>query len=189
MTTKSENKNQKKGKKVEFDFGIGKLSLGGIFGGIEKIVDLAERAERAGGELKREGIIKGFGGRKDVRGVYGFTIRTGIGKGKSHIETFGNITKSKGRPGMKVEEVREPLVDVFYEKEHVLVVAELPGIAEKDIKIEFKDDILVLRAGSGERKYAKEVHITVPVDSEPKETKFHNGILELKFKKPSVSKK
>ncbi|MEK7121439.1 MAG: hypothetical protein AAB857_01900, partial [Patescibacteria group bacterium] len=53
--------------KTEIDFDIGKLGLGGLFKGIEKLVDLAERVEQAGGEIKKSGTIKGLGGRDDVR--------------------------------------------------------------------------------------------------------------------------
>lgn len=167
---------------VEFDFGIGKLSLGGIFDGIGKLVDLAERAEKAGGELRREGTLRGFGGRKGVRGVYGFTIRTGIGGNAGpHIETFGNIKKTKRGP--KVEETREPIADIFDEKEYVSLIAELPGVAEKDIKMNFKGDILVLEAANSARKYSKEIVLPASVDTKSKEVKFHNGILEIKFKK------
>ena len=35
-----------------------------------------------------------------------------------------------------VEEVREPIVDVFDEEDHILVIAELPGVSEDKIKIE-----------------------------------------------------
>jgi HSP20 family protein len=167
---------------IELDFGIGKLRLGGIFDGIEKLVDLAEKAEKAGGELRREGAIRGFGGRKDARGVYGFTIRTGIGGKKGpHIETFGNIRKTKKGP--VVEETREPIVDVFNEKGYVSIIAELPGVAERDIKINFRGDIFILEASSKGRKYSKEIVLPGAVDEKSKKTKFHNGILEIKLEK------
>lgn len=98
---------------VEFDFGLGGL-FGGLFKGIEKLVDLAEKAEKAGGELKKEGGWRGGTKERPVRAVYGFTIHTGLGKAGSHIQTFGNIKKTKQGP--RVVETREPLVDVFDEK-------------------------------------------------------------------------
>lgn len=170
-------------KKIELDFGIGKLSFGGLFDGIGKLVDLAQRAEKTGGELRREGVLKGFGGRKDVRGVYGFTVRTGLGRSGARVETFGNIKKTKKGP--RVAESREPITDIFDEKEHVSIVVELPGVAESNIKINFKGDILILEAKSASRKYSKEIVLPTEIDITSKETKFHNGILEVKFKKKS----
>ena len=166
--------------------GKGEISLddipfvGGLLKGLEKFIDLAERAEEVGGELKRSGQIKGLGGRKDIRGVYGFTVRTGLGQ-KTKVEPFGNIRKTKTGP--KVTETREPIVDVFDEKDHVLIIAELPGIDEKTIKLDFKKDILLLEAGSGNRKYSKEILLKSKIDFDSREMNFKNGILELKFKK------
>ncbi|MFY9457897.1 MAG: gas vesicle protein GvpH [Candidatus Spechtbacterales bacterium] len=177
---KKENK-----KEMKFDFGIGKLSLGGIFGGIEKLIELAQKAEEAGGELRKEGAINGLGGRKDVRGVYGFTIRTGLGeKGKwrkPRVESFGNLRKTK--EGFKVEETREPIADVFNEKDHVVVVAELPGVSEESIALNIKGDILTVEASDGQRKFAKEILLPAKVNEVSKQVSYKNGVLEVRFKK------
>lgn len=165
--------------KVEFDFGLGGL-FGGLFKGIEKLVDLAERAEKAGGELRKEGEIRGGSKERPLRGIYGFTVRTDLGRGKSRIETFGNIKKTKQGP--RVMETREPLVDVFDEGDEIRVIAELPGIQETDIKLGLKGDILNLET-SGERKYAKEILLPAKVDFESRKTNFKNGIMEVRFKK------
>lgn len=154
--------------------------VGGLLKGLEKFIDLAERAEEVGGELKRSGQIKGLGGRKDIHGVYGFTVRTGLGQ-KTRVEPFGNIKKTKEGP--KVSETREPIADVFDEKDHVLVIVELPGIDKSTIKFTAKEDVLTLEAGSDERKYSKEILLPAKIDFESKEMKFQNGVLELKFKK------
>lgn len=177
---------KKEEQKEEREDANGEVSLedipfvGGLFRGLEKFIDLAERAEKAGGELKRSGHIKGSGGREDVRGVYGFTVRTGIGQ-KTKIEHFGNIKKTKAGP--KVAETREPIVDVFDEKDHILIIAELPGIDERSIKFDLKKDILLLEAESKDRKYAKEVLLSAQIDLDSQEKGFKNGILELKFRK------
>ncbi len=164
--------------------------VGGLLKGLEKFIDLAERAEEVGGELKRSGQIsarggsafgrKGLGGHKDIHGVYGFTVRTGLGQ-KTKVEPFGNIKKTKEGP--KVSETREPIVDVFDEKDHILIIAELPGIDEKSIELELKKDIILLEAGGGNRKYSKEILLKDKIDFGSREMSFKNGILEVKFKK------
>lgn len=173
---KEEEKESKKGEISLEDIPF----LGGLLKGLEKFIDLAERAEEVGGELKRSGHIKGLGGRKDIRGVYGFTVRTGLGQ-KTRVEPFGNIKKTKEGP--KVSETREPIVDVFDEKDHVLIIVELPGIDEKSITIDLKKDMLFLEAGGSDRKYSKEILLPVPIDFASKKMNFKNGILEVKFKK------
>lgn len=94
---KQMKKNDGKKKKSEgsgLSLGIGKIRLGGLFKGIEKLVDLAERVEKAGGEIKKSGAFNSLKGNKDIRGIYGFTVRTGLGQ-KTKIEPFGNIKKTE----------------------------------------------------------------------------------------------
>ncbi|MBI5286542.1 MAG: Hsp20/alpha crystallin family protein, partial [Deltaproteobacteria bacterium] len=125
------------------------------------------------------GEIKGLG--KEVKGVYGFTIRTLAGE--PIIESFGNIKETPKGP--VVDEVREPIVDIFDEKDHIMVVAELPGVNEEEIKIEVKDDILNLTAKGRVRKYSKEVLLPSPVDKSTLTSTYKNGVLEVKVKKSS----
>jgi len=171
-----EKKEEKRG--VEIDFGLGKISLGGIFEGIGNLIDLASKLSEEAEEIKTEGEIRGLGGK--ARGVYGFSVRTLAGK-KPVVETFGNIKRTKEGP--VIEEVREPIVDVFEEKDFVRVIAELAGVSKEDVKIKIDEDILNLSAERGERKYAKEVLLPFPVKEDPAEFSFKNGILELKLGK------
>ena len=159
--------------------------VGGLLKGIEKLVDVAERVERAGGEIKRKGEIKGLGGKKDLKGIYGFSLRTGI-RGQPRVQTFGNIRPSKketGRKEIKVVETREPIVDIFNEKAHILLVAELPGAAKENIKLDLKGDILILEAGDAKSRYSKEILLKEKVNFKEKKVNFKNGILEIKIPK------
>ncbi len=125
--------------------------VGGLFKGLEKFIDLAEKLEEAGGGIKRKGEIKGDDGK--IKGIYGFSIKSGIGN-IPKVQTFGNIRpveKKAGKREIKITETREPIVDVFDEKDHVLIVAELPGVLEESIKLDLKGDILILEAGDEKR--------------------------------------
>ena len=115
-----------------------------------------------------------------MKGIYGFTVRTLAG-GEPKVEPFGNIKKTPKGPVVEAE--REPIVDVFDEKDHILVVAELPGVDEGDIKKEIKGDILNLTAEKGDKKYKKEVLLPSTVEAEPISSTYKNGILEIKLKK------
>lgn len=167
-------------KKSEFevDFGIGKLKFSGLVKGIDDLIDLASKLGEESKEIRKVGELKGLP--RDVKGVYGFSVRTLAG-GKPVVETFGNI---KGSPkGPVVEEVREPIVDVFDEKKHILVVSELPGVDEKDIKLEVEGDILKLTATGNSHKYAREVLLPARVDSDTMKSSYKNGVLEIKLQK------
>ena len=157
--------------------------VGGLFKGLEKFIDLVEEVEEAGGEIKKRGEIKDAEGK--LKGIYGFSIGTGIG-GRPKVQSFGNIRPIEKKPGkkeIKITEIREPIVDVFNEKDHVLIVAELPGIEKESIKLELKGDILILEAGDEKRKYYKEILLPARIDFESKEEIFKNGILEIRLKK------
>lgn len=169
-----EDKN--KDDKKETDFGFG---LGGIFEGLGSLIDSVSKIAKEGkGTISKKGEIKGLGDK--VKGVYGFTVRTLAG-GESKVESFGNIKKTPKGP--IVEEEREPIVDIFDEKDHIMVIAELPGVNEEDIKTEIKGDILNISTQGKEKKYKKEVLLPSKVETEPISLIYKNGLLELKLKK------
>ncbi|MBI2982847.1 MAG: Hsp20/alpha crystallin family protein [Chloroflexi bacterium] len=159
------------------------LGFGGLFKGLGSVIDLlGEMVESGDSERTRSRPfrVKGLGPR--ARGVYGFTVRTGIG-GLPRVESFGNIRATAKGP--VVADVREPLVDVFDEREEIVVVAELPGVGEPDINVEVHGDVLVLET-VGERKYAKEVLLPAAVDPGSVRRSYKNGILELRLKKQAA---
>jgi HSP20 family protein len=166
---------KKKEEGIGFDFGIG-----GLFKGIEKLIDLAADLKDSGGELKKEGEIDLGHLKEGMKGVFGFSIKTAVG-GKPIVEPFGNIKKTPKGP--TVEEEREPMTDVFDEKEEIRIYSEMPGVNEEDIKFDLKGDILDISAQSGERKYHKEVLLPVQVKKEALSYTYKNGVLEVRIKK------
>ncbi len=174
----SERKKKETGEeevKVSLDLGFG-----GLFKGLGDFIDLlGDMIETGEEEVTRSGEfrVKGLGDK--AKGVYGFSVRTGIG-GIPQVERFGNIRSTEEGP--VVAEVREPLVDVFDEEQEIVVVAELPGVAEEEVHIEIQDDILSLET-TGQRKYAKEILLSEPVDAATLQKAYKNGILELRLKK------
>ncbi len=172
------DKEEKEGKdEIEIDFGMGKISFGGLFKGLGNLIDLAAKMNEEG--IARKGEIKGLP--RGAKGVYGFSIRTMAGK--PVIESFGNIKETAKGP--VVEEVREPMVDVFDEQDHIVVIAELPGVSEDKVKIEVAGDILNLTASDKDRKYAKEILLPCQVKPESMKSTYKNGILEIRLEKKS----
>ena len=166
----------KKEKKV-----AGNVDFGGVLGGlgtfIQKLGELAEKGQ----ELRESGEINGPGGK--VKGVYGFHIKFGLGNDGVRVEPFGNVQTDERTGEAVVSEVREPMVDVFDEKDHILVIAELPGVSEGKIKVEVAGDILTLTAADKDRQYAKEILLPAQVNSESIKTTYKNGILEIRLEK------
>lgn len=177
---KKKNSRKKEEESFDINFGIGDLSLGGIFKGIEKIVDLADKLHEEGGEIKKEGEINLSHLKKGMKGVFGVSIKTGLG-GATVVEPFGNIKKTAKGP--KVEEEREPITDLFDEKEEIRIYAEMPGVNENEIKVELSGDILDITAKSKDRKYHKEILLPSKIKTGTFTSNYTNGILEVRIKK------
>jgi HSP20 family protein len=154
------------------------LGLGGLFKGIGNLLDLVSNLAEAGENINRTGEIK-FGDSEKMQGVYGFTVRTGIG-GMPKVESFGNIRESEEGP--IVADTREPMVDVFDEGATVLVVCELPGASREEIHIEVTGDVLALST-TGNRRYAREVLLPAAAKSEEMTVTYNNGVLEVRLQK------
>jgi len=171
-------KNQKKDEGVGLDFG-----LGGLFKGLANLIDAANKLAEKGEEIKKSGEFDLGGldrvkGLRDLKGVYGIRVRT-LADGRPLVQSFGNIRKTPKGP--VVEEVREPIVDVFDEAGGIQVVAEMPGIEEKDVKVELRGDILNISAEGEGRKYQKEILLSREAKPEEMTWAYKNGILEIKI--------
>ena len=165
-------KSEKSERKIE-----GRGLLGGLSTLIENLGELAETGE----ELKKSGEIRSPDGK--LRGIYGFNIKVGLGDDGIKVEPFGNVRKDAKTGTAVVEEVREPMVDVFEEEDHVLVLAEMPGVGEEDIKLELNEDVLSIAAEKGEMKYRKEVLLPAAFSPAKMSHTCRNGVLEVKFTK------
>jgi HSP20 family molecular chaperone IbpA len=179
MPAKDDDQKKKDKENVEIDFGIGKISFGGLLRGIGSLIDsVAQMDEEGKEEVNREGEFMSPSGR--VKAIYGFSVKTDLG-GKPTVEPFGNVRRTPRGP--VVEEEREPLVDVFDEKDHVLVIIELPGVEEEHISTKVNGDILILSATDEARKYYKEVVLPKDVDTDTLTRKYKNGVLEIRISK------
>jgi HSP20 family protein len=144
------------------------IGFGGVFKGladlIEKLGDLAEKDD----QIKEQGEIH----HRDIKGVYGFSVKVGLGDKGDKEDTESGDTL--------VHEIREPVVDVFEEKDHTLVVAEIPNISTKDVTLEVKDDLLTISAQKKDKKYRKEILLPRNYPWEKMKMSCNNGILEIK---------
>ncbi len=155
--------------------------VGGFLGGLTNLIEKLGELAETGKELHE---LKQFGKEGGIQGVYGFTIRSGLGgeqSGGVKVEPFGNVQKDETTGRATVREVMEPPVDVFEEPDHVLVVAEMPGVGPDDVHVDLKDDILTISAGRGPKKYRKEILLPSSFAAEAMTQTCRNGILEIKL--------
>lgn len=97
-----------------------------------------------------------------------------------------------------------PVVDIYENKDHIVITAELPGVDKKNIQVDVKNRVLTLK---GERSVANEVKednyyrrersfgkferaFSLPDDVNPDHIKadFKDGILKLEIPKPEERK-
>ena len=157
--------------------------LGSVFKGIGDFLNLIEGlAEQGERQVSREREFTSPGG---ARGVYGFSVRMGLG-GAPTVESFGNVRATTEGPVLS--ETREPLVDIFDEGDEIVIVAEVPGVQEKDISLDLEGDVLALSATGPKRKYEKEILLPAAVDPAGRKQSYQNGYLELRFNKTHVNK-
>lgn len=155
-------------------------ALGGILKGLGGLVEKLGELAEAGGELSKSGEIHGLGPDRAAKGVYGFTVKVGLGGEGVKVEPFGNIRRDEESGRSVVQEVTEPAADVFEESDHTLVVAEMPGIGAEDVRLEVTDDLLTITAERGKKKYRKEVLLPGSFPREKMQVSCTNGVLEIR---------
>lgn len=160
-------------------------NAGGILKGLSNLVDKLGELAETGERLKRSGEVEWTTKEgKPAKGVFGVSIKVGMGERGDEefkVEHFGNVHRDEVSGKAEIRETREPLVDVFTEADHVLVVAEMPGIGEDDLQVDVKEDILTLTASRGDKRYHKEVLLPARVSEANISASVRNGVVEIRL--------
>ncbi len=121
--------------------------------------------------------------------VYGYSVTIGP-DGRPQIREFGNVKPEAkfGKPQLNIKEEREPLVDIIPTDGEIRVIAELPGVDKKDIKLHGTERSLTISVDVPQRKYFKEVELPSKVDPKNASSSYKNGVLEVTFKKMEEGK-
>lgn len=77
----------------------------------------------------------------------------------------------------------EPLVDVFEEKDEIIVLAEFAGFKRESLRTHVKNQRLTLSAEALDSKYYKSLNLPKRVNPNTIRTKYKNGVLEIRLKK------
>jgi len=116
---------------------------------------------------------------------YGYTMTVGP-DGRPVVKEYGNV-----KPGLvPTSDTREPLVDTLVDDKEKLVrlIAEMPGVEKKDVKIVVDGKIVNIDAERGDKKYHVKVPIEQKVDENSVKASYKNGILEIIFKQLAEEK-
>ena len=82
----------------------------------------------------------------------------------------------------------EPLIDILEEADSIRVVAEFVGFTTRNLKVQAKEQKLILSAENSDRKYYKSLNLPKRVIPKALRTTYKNGVLEILLKK-SVEEK
>jgi HSP20 family molecular chaperone IbpA len=78
---------------------------------------------------------------------------------------------------------RQPLVDVFEEEDHLIVLVELPGVDKEDVHIKVEENTLTISAINKTRNYIKKVWLPASIKKDTIKFTYRNGILQIKLEK------
>lgn len=122
--------------------------------------------------------------------IYGYSMRVGS-DGKPEIQEFGNI-----RPALKPENfevlpdhqaevagVREPVIETNDLGDKIQIIAELPGIDKKDIKLKFTANIVVIDVNTPEKKVHKQLDLPTSINPKTATSTYKNGVLDITLEK------
>lgn len=154
-----------------------------LFKAIGSLLELAQKMDASGqNEFVKSGTFKlSPADTEKLQGVYGFSIKLGE---NSKVKTFGNLRVDSDN--LTLDSQWEPLIDVFDEPDHVLIVAELPGVSEDQVGVRVENGVLKLHAPGQRRDYRKDVALPDTALVEQIETSCRNGILEIRIPKGQV---
>ena len=154
--------------------GLGKIipGFGELVKGLEKSEAFQERLKAADAELERQ--LEKSPPLKRVEGT-----RRSIIPPKTTLKVSRTTLREEAAAPPPQREV---VADIFDESDYLKVIAELPGVDEKDIKAEVRDNLLILSAQATARGYHKEIELPCLVRDELSST-YKNGILQITMEK------
>ena len=162
--------------------------LGGLIENVSKSPAFQERLGKIDEELDRrlrETPLKRVG--PEVTG--GITGRPmgappgARGRGSSTVPTLGAKVKRKPPDRRLAAEVPEEIsADVFDEGPHVLVIAELPGVADEDVEVNVQGRTLSIVVNAEGAKRSREIELPCAVQGEPQRS-LSKGILRIQLEK------
>ena len=154
--------------------GLGKIipGFGELVKGLEKSEAFQERLKAANAELERQ--LEKAPPLKRVEGT-----RRSIIPPKTTLKVSQTTLREEAAAPPPQREV---VTDIFDEGDYLKVIAELPGVDEKDIKAEVRENLLILSAQATARGYHKEIELPCLVRDELSST-YKNGILQITMEK------
>lgn len=78
---------------------------------------------------------------------------------------------------------KQPLIDVFEEEDYLVVLAELPGVDEKDVNMKVDENTITITAENATKKYLEVIKLPTCVKRDTVKFTYKNNILQARLKK------
>jgi HSP20 family protein len=161
-----------------------KSGLEGLFRGLAGILQMAnDIAVRAGdigtGPVEaRRASSTGVPGAVNV--AYGASLRVGapVAPPRRRMATL----RQNAQRQPIIDDTCDPIVDVFDEGDHYLVIGELPGVDVNAVTWSVDQGVrLRIRGESSEKQYIKDIELAGPVNEDATVYSCVNGVLEMRL--------
>jgi len=153
--------------------------FGEIFGDSDDFFKkLAKRMFREMEELERAIRSGELRGEWDIHQIEEPDTKGFVARGRLQMD------KPLKLPTQVTDEVREPLTDVFQDKENVRLYVELPGAEKNDIQLNIKDGRAEVKA----KNFYKTIELpTKDLEPERATTNYKNGVLDVTIPKKKAT--
>jgi HSP20 family protein len=149
-------------------------ALKGLLSNLHNVVNSVQQLAESGVQRVRKGVLpEGTG----LHGIYSLTVKADLGRPALTIEI--------GKPGQSTATPAGDVTDsgIVEEAEQIRIVADMPGVASEDVKLELAGETLKISAEKGSRRYAKAVVLPFAPVPEKVSHSCRDGILEVKILK------
>jgi HSP20 family protein len=158
-----------------------KSGLDGLFRGIASLLQTAnDLAVRAGDDGTPVQVNRAAGVPGALKVSYGASLRVGPRVAPPYRRP--RTVRQNARREPIIDDAREPITDVFDEGDHVVVIAELPGVDRAEVSWRVLDGRrLVIHAESADHKYVKTIDLPALVNEQAAACGCENGVMELRL--------
>lgn len=183
----SNNEPKKDDKESVADFSA-MLGMGGFLDGVSNLIGkFGELAEK--GETLRKSMGDAETSAKPIRTSGGFTVRFGGLKpddGESEsVKPMNAASRTASAPksstSTPVPKERVANVELFEEADHLLLLAEMPGVASDDVSLDFEDKKLSIAGSSKTALFKAQVHLPRIYTAEQVAISANNGVVEIRL--------
>ncbi len=166
------------------------LGMGSFVDGVSNLISrFGELAERGESLRKSMGDTEVAG--KPIRTSGGFTVRFGGLKDNDEASVIKPVNTRPATPASSSQSQRSAFpvvakertanVELFEEDDHLLLLAEMPGVASEDVHLNFNETLLTIEGKSKTALFKAEVPLPKVFTPEQVAISANNGVVEIRL--------